>query len=174
MPGFGFVPQQTGYVFSCVAHGLCIFMRKTFSGGMNMEKCKKIISLLLALIIALSVFSIVPFSVGAAEADSAATGETDGDYQYSIIKDGTAEITKYIGSGGNVTIPSALGGLAVTSIGESAFESSSLTSVTIPDSVKSIGEYAFRYCTSLTSIDIPDSVMSIDEFALETAQALRA
>ncbi|MGN0855193.1 MAG: leucine-rich repeat domain-containing protein, partial [Kiritimatiellia bacterium] len=37
----------------------------------------------------------------------------------------------------------------------------SLTSVTIPDSVTSIGNYAFYYCTSLTSVTIPDSVTSI-------------
>ncbi len=37
-----------------------------------------------------------------------------------------------------------------------------LTSITIPDSVTSIGGYAFYGCTSLTSITIPDSVTSID------------
>ena len=35
------------------------------------------------------------------------------------------------------------------------------TSFTIPDRVKSIGEWAFRDCTGLTSIVIPDSVTSI-------------
>ena len=41
----------------------------------------------------------------------------------------------------------------------------SLASITIPDSVTSIGDYAFDGCTSLTSITIPDSVTSIGEGA---------
>ena len=40
-------------------------------------------------------------------------------------------------------------------------------STTIPDSVTSIGDYAFRGCSSLTSIVIPDSVTSIGEFAFK-------
>ncbi len=50
---------------------------------------------------------------------------------------------------------------SVTSIGPYAFSSCSLTSITIPDSVTSIGSAAFYYCDSLTSITIPDSVTSI-------------
>jgi len=41
----------------------------------------------------------------------------------------------------------------------------SATSYDIPDSVTSIGSYAFSYCTSLASIDIPDSVTSIGKYA---------
>ena len=40
-----------------------------------------------------------------------------------------------------------------------------LKSVTIPDSVTSIGSYAFACCAGLTSITIPDSVTSIGEYA---------
>ena len=56
------------------------------------------------------------------------------------------------------TIPNS-----VTSIGAFAFSScTSLTSVTIPNSVTRIGFAAFDQCTSLTSITIPDSVTEIE------------
>ena len=47
----------------------------------------------------------------------------------------------------------------------------SLTSVTIPNSVTSIGRCAFYGCTSLTSITIPDSVTSIGDEAFSAAPA---
>jgi hypothetical protein len=56
-------------------------------------------------------------------------------------------------------------GTAVTSIGNSAFKDCyELTSVTIPDTVTSIGYEAF-YCCSLTSVTIPDSVTNIESCA---------
>ena len=55
---------------------------------------------------------------------------------------------------------------SVTSIGSYAFYGcTSLTNITIPDSVTSIGSYAFSACTSLTNITIPDSVTSIGSHA---------
>ena len=64
--------------------------------------------------------------------------------------------------GGNSTIiPNS-----VTSIGEYAFDGcSGLASVTIPNSVTSIGKYAFYGCSGLTSVTIPNSVKSIGEYA---------
>ena len=62
---------------------------------------------------------------------------------------------------GAITVPDS-----VTSIGEWAFNGcAGLTSVTIPESVTSIDQAAFYGCTGLTSITIPDSVTSIDQAA---------
>ena len=61
----------------------------------------------------------------------------------------------------------------ITSIGDYAFAAcTSLTSVTIPESVTSIGDYAFDYCTSLTSITIPESVTSIGDHAFAYCESL--
>ena len=60
-----------------------------------------------------------------------------------------------------MTIPGS-----VTSIGDYAFrDCSGLTSVTIPGSVTSIGGSAFYGCSSLTSVTIPNSVTSIGGWA---------
>ena len=56
-------------------------------------------------------------------------------------------------------------GNGVTSIGERAFYNTGLTSIDIPASVTSIGNYTFAKCTGLTSIEIPASVTSIGDDA---------
>ena len=64
-------------------------------------------------------------------------------------------------------------GNSVISIGASAFQNcSGLTSVTIPDSVASIGASAFNSCTSLTSATIGNSVTSIGTNAFNSCTSL--
>ncbi len=94
-----------------------------------------------------------------------ASALTSGDYEYEILGDGTAEITKYNGSAENLTILTKIAGKTVTSIGDSAFSRNySIKKVTLPDGVKNIGVCAFEYST-LTKITIPDSVTSIGNYA---------
>ena len=68
----------------------------------------------------------------------------------------------------SITIPNS-----VTSIGRCAFEDcTSLAIVTIPDGVTSIEYAAFRNCASLTSVTIPDSATSIGNFAFYNCTSL--
>lgn len=64
-----------------------------------------------------------------------------------------------------VVIPDEIDGMKVTSIGDSAFWGSTITSITIPDGVMTIGDNAFGCCKQLTSIMLPDSVNSIGNYA---------
>ena len=68
----------------------------------------------------------------------------------------------------SITIPNS-----VTNIGGYAFYGcTSLTSITIPNSVTSIGDYAFSRCSNLTSITIPNSVTSIGDYAFSRCSSL--
>ena len=105
--------------------------------------------------------------------------EVDGIY-YDVVSltDFTCSVTsgteKY---SGDIEIPSEVKynnrTFSVNAIGKRAFSGcSSLTSVTIPDSVTEIGQSAFYDCSSLTSVTIPDSVTEIGEDAFYGCSSL--
>ena len=99
-----------------------------------------------------------------------------GDFAYILLEDGTAGITQYKGWDAAVVIPESLDGYPVTSIGEFAFDRlySGLASVTIPQGVVSIGDYAFSDCGYLASVSMPDSVKTIGVRAFRNCSSLTA
>ena len=94
---------------------------------------------------------------------------------YDLIDTGnnanTYRVSKGTVTGGVVVIPASYEGLPVTEIGDDgsdgAFAGTSITAITIPESVTVIGSYAFYGCTGITSIIIPASVTSIGQNAFD-------
>jgi hypothetical protein len=115
---------------------------------------------------------ILPASVMALPIALEAQHIVGAQYVYTITN-GTVTINQYTGPGGTVTIPAVLSGLPVTSIGsQSFFYSTSLTNITIPDSVTSIGAGAFSDCTSLASVTMGTNVTTIGDTAFFNCTSL--
>ncbi|MCD7827903.1 MAG: leucine-rich repeat domain-containing protein [Clostridiales bacterium] len=121
-----------------------------------MSKIKKILGITLTVLLILSAVPVVSLAYDIYTSE-------DG-YLFYYIEDGGAIISYYADSiSGDYTISDTLGGYPVTSIGNvNANDAtgfcgcSSLTSVTIPDSVTTIAGGAFAGCTSLTSITVDE------------------
>ena len=88
----------------------------------------------------------------------------ESDFEFNAT---SGTITGYKGSGGTVVIPKIINDVVVEHIGKFAFSCSDIdiqvvipnnvSKVIIPDSVISIGDYAFHYCTDLASINFQGS-----------------
>jgi alpha-tubulin suppressor-like RCC1 family protein len=93
---------------------------------------------------------------------------------FTYTNNGTGlTITGYTGTGGVVEIPTTIGGVAVTGIGDEAFKNiTSITNMTLPNGVTAIGQKAFEGCTQLISISIPNSVATIGQFAFAGCSSL--
>ena len=85
---------------------------------------------------------------------------------------GSITITGYTGSNSVIVIPDTTNGYPVTSIGDNAFDSPNLTSVTIPGSITSIGDYAFYGCINLASLALPGSITNIGIGAFNSCWSL--
>lgn len=140
-------------------------------GGKDLKK--KILSITLALCLAFASSAALPQSAFTDTAGISATALTSGDFEYSLLNDGTAEITGYKGSKADLTIPSTISGNTVTSIGTGAFlVNTSLKSVTIPKTIKTIGFSAFSGCMNLKTVTIENGVETIDSMAFSGNTAL--
>jgi len=88
----------------------------------------------------------------------------------ALFNKNCTELIKYPNAKSNIyTLPNS-----VTSIGDYAFAGcKGLASVTIPSSVISIGSSAFWGCTGITSITIPNSVTSIGNYAFSLCTGIK-
>ena len=159
---------------------------------------KRLISLLVAVCM---MITMLPLSaVTAFAADTSTEQETSYKgykYAYTVNADGsTATITKFLGPDDSanpvdsastvsydIEIPEKLGIYTVTGLGKDSFTGypfagdwykfgRHIRSVTIPQSVTSIGDSAFSFCIALTEVTIPQSVTSIGDSAFVGCEKL--
>ena len=102
---------------------------------------------------------------------------SEGNFEYRIDEAGNAVITKYTGSDTICHIPETLDGRTVVSIegsnSKSAFEDcANLQYVLLPDTIQSIGQFAFFKCESLISVSLPESLTSIEHSAFKDCTSL--
>jgi len=111
-------------------------------------------------------------TLASTQVDAVRQYDSENDFK---VKRGICGITivKYTGSKTEVRIPPRIKNWPVTRIGQFAFASCiSLTSLIIPNGVKSIEEMAFANCTGLKSLIIPDSVKHIEGGAFAWCRSL--
>ena len=158
-------------------------------------KPKRLISLLVAVCM---MITMLPLSaVTAFAADTSTDPEADDGvykYAYKVNEDGsnTVTITEFRGpvdpaktpAPYDITIPEKLGDYTVTGLGEDSFSTgdfdsplydihhTKIRSVTIPQSVTSIGKDAFAQCRALQSLTIKDATTSIGSWAFDECYKL--
>ena len=121
---------------------------------------KKVVSLLLAGGMVVSMAGQLQQSIIPSYYVSAEQGETDG-FAYQTLADGTLRLTRYTGETSEVTVPSQIGGVSVTVIGEGLFKANrTMTSVIIPEGITKIENSAFENCL-LTSVKLPTTLTKL-------------
>ena len=132
---------------------------------------KKITSLILSALISVSL-PISSFDAVAKDNSIALYEATDASLFTREPGIGGLSITGYEGEEEEIVIPSEIDGEPVVEIGEYAFMGWSLTSVTVPEGVKKICDYAFWDCSSLETLVLPESLEEIGTGAFEGCSSL--
>ena len=156
---------------------------------------KRLISLLVAVCMMITMLPLSAVTAFAADTPSSTEQEISvGDYKYAytLNADGsTATITEFRGPVDpkntgpyDIDIPEKLGNYTVTVLGEDSFSTddfdsplydihhTKIHSVTIPQSVTSIGKDAFAQCRALQSLTIDDAATSIGDWAFDECYKL--
>ncbi|MBO5576147.1 MAG: leucine-rich repeat protein [Ruminococcus sp.] len=130
---------------------------------------KRLLSLAMAAVMTFGTSGTLPLASFAEITSISASAEskTSGDWEYYENDDGTIGITGYSGTNTHLNIPQYLDNKRVVSIyGFGEFmKTKRLLSVSIPEGVREIQDYAFEYCSLLGKVELPDSLEYIGEHA---------
>lgn len=112
------------------------------------------------LIFALMLLILLSFSLSAfAEAQAAS------EYEYYVDWDNQAVLTKYLGTEATVTVPAIIDGYSVKSTEETFANNEQIKKVVFSYGIISIDYNTFLNCTSLREVKLPDSVESLGDYA---------
>lgn len=103
-----------------------------------------------------------------------AVGKTEDEkFFYFVTKDQETSVFQYNGNEEEIVIPDQMEGHAVNKLAGGLFyQNTTLTKITIPDSVTAIGNNAFWYCSNLKEIDLPEKLAEIGEDAFFNCSSL--
>lgn len=99
--------------------------------------------------------------------------KTDGGTLIYTLSDGQISISSFSGELTDILIPSTIDNYPVTSIEDYAFANSSLSSIIVPDSVKSIGKGAFYLCEKLEKVDFGANIQSLGDYLFYYCSSLK-
>lgn len=136
-------------------------------------KYKKVLCGMLAAALLAGTFT-EGIAVNAAEttgySEAVEVNSAESDFQFDSA---TGTITKYIGTGEVVVVPSTIGGVTVKTIGADCFASNeNIISVEIPQGVSAIEDEAFINCPNLQTVIIPKGVVSLGQLAFFMCEKL--
>lgn len=121
----------------------------------------------------IAIISVLSFSSCSPESEVLPLSISENGLYYVLLADNTYRVEGIQSNKQtHLEIPSSINGIPVSIIGKYAFQNWDIESVSIPNSIVSIGDYAFQYCEKLTSVSVPSSVKSIGSYAFSYCSAL--
>ncbi len=102
------------------------------------------------------------------------TAMPQGNGDYALFSDGTAEIRHWPVEGNSLKLPAEADGHPVVAIADYTFRGSVLTSVELPSGVIRIGKEAFYNCEMLASVKLSDTLEYIGDYAFSSCEKLKS
>lgn len=119
---------------------------------------------ILGILLVLAIFMSIPIQ---ARADDGIVVEKDGDFLYRVEGESdNPEVTiySYVGSDTDVTVPSKIKGMPVTTLHGTFSGKETVKKVTVSEGVRLIEYNAFHGCTALTTVVLPSSLEEMTEY----------